>query len=426
MRKFRKHHIAILAVIGFVGLAVLTFHQFGIDKKTGQNATVAAHATEDPAARPGQQPEVEPRGPVLYHGVVSSGETAGVILQDWLSQGEIQAVSDASKEIFALNRLRMGNPYTVVSTSEGFASFEYEIDSEQKLIVAKKGDGFEAKLENIPYTLMLERVEGSIESSLFQAVADAGEAPTLAIALADIFAWEVNFIRDLRVGDSFTIMVEKRFREGEFTGYGKIYAATFVNQGTVYEAFLFQDSLGAPHYFNSKGESIKRAFLKAPLSFTRISSNYTNSRLHPVLQVWRAHPAIDYAAPTGTPVKAVGGGVVTFSGWGNGAGNYVALRHSNGYETMYLHLSRIARTAKKGNKISQGEIIGYVGSTGVATGPHLDFRMKKDGSYVNPLKNLSPRSEPVSKKDMAAFQRHTAKWREYIEGRRNLLEYKKE
>lgn len=423
MRNFQKYHFTIVIAVALIitGLAIFTLRQPIIDQSAATKPQVAAERETPPQ----EQPEVESRGPVMYHGVVSSGETAGAILQDWLSQGEIQAVSDASKDIFSLNRLRMGNPYTVTSTSEGFTSFEYEIDSEQKLIVTKKGDGFEAKLENIPYTLMLERVEGSIESSLFQAVADAGEGPILAIALADIFAWEINFIRDLRVGDSFTIMVEKRFREGEFTGYGKIYAATFTNQGTMYEAFLFQDSLGTPHYFNSKGESIKRAFLKAPLSFTRISSNYTNSRLHPVLQVWRAHPAIDYAAPTGTPVKAVGSGVVTFSGWGNGAGNYVALRHSNGYETMYLHLSRIARTAKKGNKISQGEIIGYVGSTGVSTGPHLDFRMKKDGSYVNPLKILSPRSEPVTQKDMAAFQRHTLLWREYIEGKRNLLEYQK-
>ncbi len=369
----------------------------------------------------GRDAEPKARGPLMYHGTVSSGDTAAVLLQEWLNQGEIQAVSDASRSVFALNRLRMGNPYTVTFTAdEGFLSFSYEIDNEQKLIISKNGDGFNAHLERIPYTVLLERVTGSIDSSLFQAVADAGESPTLAIALADIFAWEINFIRDLRDGDKFTLIVEKRFREGTFAGYGKIRAASFTNQGETFEGFLFKDSLGTPHYFNIKGESVKRAFLKAPLSFTRISSQFTNRRFHPVLNVWRAHPAVDYAAPTGTPVKAVGGGIVSFSGWGNGAGNYVALRHPGGYETMYLHLSRIARTAKKGVKVSQGEIIGYVGSTGVSTGPHLDFRMKKDGSYVNPLKVLSPRSEPVSKKDQPAFARHAALWRGYLDGTRDL------
>jgi murein DD-endopeptidase MepM/ murein hydrolase activator NlpD len=210
-------------------------------------------------------------------------------------------------------------------------------------------------------------------------VSDVGEKPALAMVMADIFAREINFIRDLHPGDSFTLIMEKHFRDGEFKGYGRISGAHFINQGTTYEAYLFNDADGFPYYYTQKGESVKRAFLKAPLSFTRISSTFSPRRLHPILKVWRAHPGVDYAAPTGTPVKAIGNGTVTFKGWSKGVGNYIALKHNNGYESMYLHLSAFARGLNKGKKVQQGEVIGFVGSTGYFTGSHLDFRMKKDG-----------------------------------------------
>jgi murein DD-endopeptidase MepM/ murein hydrolase activator NlpD len=403
-----------------VGGAFLLLGGAGLFLHTGEDRKepVTAGASAEPTAEdPEQLPEREPDEPVRFHKEVGQDETAGGILQEWLSMAEIQELSDVCQGVFALNRLRAGQPYVVTFTPEEFISFEYEVDSEQKLLVLKEGRSFSARLEAIPYERQLARVNGKISSHLFQAVADAGETPALATALAEIFAWEINFLRDLRPGDSFTVMVEKRLRNGEFSSYGRILAATFTNRETTYEAFLFKDSRGVPQYFTAKGESVKRAFLKAPLEFTRISSTFSNRRLHPVLQVWRAHPGIDYAAPTGTPVQAVGGGMVAFAGWGAGAGNYVALRHSNGFETLYLHLSKFARSAKKGNRVRQGEIIGYVGSTGVSTGPHLDFRMKKNGSYVNPLKILSPRSDPVAPAAMPAYLAHAALWRGCLEGK---------
>jgi len=337
--------------------------------------------------------------------IVQPGETAGKILLPYLSPAEIQAVSETCADVFLLRRLRQGNPYTLTTYNGSFVCFAYEIDSEQKLIVERRDGVFSAKLEKIVYDVTVERVQGTISSHLFQAVSDAGESPMLAIAMAEIFAWEINFIRDLRPQDSFTLLAEKRYREGEFKGYGRILGAIFVNQGVTYEAFCFRDAEGFPHYYTSKGESVKRAFLKAPLSFTRISSTFSPKRLHPILKIWRAHPGVDYAAPTGTPVKAVGSGTVTFKGWGEGAGNYIALRHNNNYETMYLHLSGFARGLEKGKKVQQGEVIGFVGSTGYSTGPHLDFRMKKDGQYINPLNMVSPRTDPISKKDFPEFQK---------------------
>lgn len=374
---------------------------------TGRAAVGPLNGEEDrtpPAVTVAEQAAAEPEGPVVVIETVQKGETAGGILQPYLSAAQIQAMSDACEECFSLRKLRAGKPYEITINKGEFASFIYEIDSDKKLIVNYADGTFTAAVEDIVYDVTVARVQGAIKSHLFQAVDDAGEQPVLAISLADIFAWEINFIRDIHPGDSFNLLVEKRFREGEFKGYGRILAAEFTNQGARFEAYAYRDADGFPHYYNGKGESVKRAFLKAPLSFTRISSTFSNSRLHPVLNVWRAHPAVDYAAPTGTPVKAVGNGVVTFKGWGKGAGNYIALRHNNNYETMYLHLSGFAKGLDKGKKVTQGEVIGFVGSTGYATGPHLDFRMKKDGTYINPLTIASPRTEPVTKKDLPEFR----------------------
>lgn len=391
----------------------------------GAGMRVFFYAAEDHGARDGKRQDTvsvekthhlpPAENPVtVIADTVRQGDTAGKILLPYLSPAEVQAVSDNCADIFHLRRIRVGNPYSLTTYNGSFVSFAYEVDKEQQLVVERCESGFAARLERIEYDVTVARVAGAIESNLFQSIADIGEGPILAIDMADIFAWEINFIRDLRPEDSFILLVEKRYKEGEFKGYGRILAAVFINQGTAYEAFCFRDAAGFPHYYTSKGESVKRAFLKAPLSFTRISSHFSPQRLHPILKVWRAHPGVDYAAPTGTPVKAVGGGVVTFKGWGKGAGNYIALRHANNYETMYLHLSAFARGLAKGKKVQQGEVIGFVGSTGYSTGPHLDFRMKKDGQYINPLKMVSPRTEPVSKKDFPEFQELMAAMREKL------------
>ena len=373
-------------------------------------ATVPPAGTEEPGgASPAPAAEQAEAGedanePLVILETVQNGDTAGKILQPYLNPGQVQAMADACEECFSLNRLRVGKPYEITLDHGEFTKFVYEIDADKRLIVEYVDGKFSAMTEDIVYDVTVKHVQGTISSHLFQAVSDAGERPLLAISLADIFAWEINFIRDLHPGDAFNLLVEKRFRDGEFKGYGRILSAEFINQGTTFEAYLFRDAEGFPHYYNSKGESVKRAFLKAPLSFTRISSTFSPKRLHPILNVWRAHPGVDYAAPTGTPVKAVGNGVVTFKGWGKGAGNYIALRHNNNYETMYLHLSGFAKGLEKGKRVTQGEVIGFVGSTGYSTGPHLDFRMKKDGTYINPLTIASPRTEPVSKKNLPEFQ----------------------
>lgn len=359
----------------------------------------------------------------VMDGVIGRGDTVGGILQAWLTQQEIAELDGACKNVHSLKRIKQGQAYSVHSQDGNFLSFAYEIDNDSRLLVTRDEGGFKAEKLDIEYEIRLHRVEAEIKSSLFQAMSDAGEKPILAAQLAGVFAWEINFIRDLRVGDRFSLLVEKRYRDGEFKDYGKLLAAGFVNQGEKYEAFLFRDDDGNSQYFTREGQSLRRAFLKAPLSFTRISSGYNNRRLHPITMNWKAHPAIDYAAPTGTPVKSVGKGKITFMGYSKSAGNYITVEHLNGYQTMYLHLNGFARGLKKGHKVAQGQVVGFVGKTGYATGPHLDFRMKKDGSYINPLTALSPRETPVSKSEMPAYREQVEIFLAFLEDRRNLAEY---
>jgi len=257
---------------------------------------------------------------------------------------------------------------------------------------------------------------GTISSNLFNAVDEIGEKPELAINLAEIFAWDIDFILDIRKGDSFQAVVEKRFREGNPAGYGRILAAEFSNQGKNFQAVLFKNGKNSPDYYDSEGNNLRKAFLKAPLSFTRISSGFSLKRFHPITRTWKAHPAIDYVAPPGTPIKTVGDGTVVRKGYTKGNGKFVEIRHTNGYSTIYLHMSRFAKRLRKGKRITQGQIIGYVGSTGLATGPHLCFRMRKKGTPINPNKVRVPSAPAVSNQNMEEFLVFSAPLLAQLEG----------
>lgn len=369
-----------------------------------------AQVTED-------EEEEEESGPI--QGEIAPGDTIGALLQQWLSPPQINSLLTASKNTYSLARIRAGQPYLVQLEQGDLTRFEYEIDDTQRLVIVREIEDeisrWKASLEKIAYSVTLIKVEGEIKSNLFESMSKLGERPSLAVRLADIFAWEINFIRDIQPGDSFRMLVEKRYRDGIFKGYGHIPVAEFVNKKKKFEAFHFQDSFGNPAFFTAAGESLRRAFLKAPLAFTRISSHYSTARRHPILDTVRPHLAVDYAAPTGTPVRAIGSGAVAFRGYGQGAGNYISLKHSNGYESMYMHLSGFAKGLKQGGSVRQGEVIGYVGSTGYATGPHLDFRMKRNGQFLNPEKVLSPRDEAVPKNKLEEFKNNRDRQRAILD-----------
>jgi len=339
---------------------------------------------------------------------VQSGETISALLGDYFSPQEIHQLNKQSKKVFPFTKICAGQPYRICTSDGDFDSFIYEIDDEEQLIIRRVEE--ETLMERVPIVYDVERelVQGVIKTSLFDAVTEIGEDSKLAIALADIFAWDIDFILDLRVGDTFQALVEKRFREGQPAGYGRILAAEFVNRKKVYRAFRYEDADGRVSYYDEGGHNVRKAFLKAPLSFTRISSGYSMKRFHPVTKTWKAHPAIDYAAPPGTPIKTVGDGSIKRIGYTKGNGNFIEVRHSNGYSTLYLHMKGFARGMKRGKRVSQGQVIGYVGSTGLATGPHLCFRMRKNGAPVNPNRIKVPAAKSVPKQQLADFKETAA------------------
>lgn len=381
-----------LFILGFIFAITLGWRMFGTQPEASLSPTAGLHLSDR------LRDDIK-----TFSGVVEPGQTASDLLSPFLTTAEIHELAEQSREIYPLSMIRAGKPYRVSSQGNELISFEYEVSSEEILTIGRETNGFSFSLVPIRYEVKYELVRGVIENNLFNAVAAAGEGPELAVELADIFAWDVDFCRDIRSGDSFKAFVEKRFRRGQLVGYGRIKAAEFSNQGETFQAFYFETQGGQGSYFDANGKSLRKMFLKAPLPFFRISSGYSYSRYHPVLHYRRPHYGIDYAAPTGTPVWTVGQGSIAAMGFGGETGRYVRVRHNSVYQTQYNHLSRFASNLRQGSSVSQGQVIGYVGSTGLASGPHLDFRMYTHGSPVNPTRLKFPSADPVSQSEKERF-----------------------
>ena len=328
----------------------------------------------------------------------------------------VDAAVDAARAVFDPRHLRADNPYRLVRTIDGLLrEFEYQIDADRFLRIASR-DGSEPptlEAEVLPYekASTVVAIGGRIDAdhpSVIAAMDETGENVQLAMSLAGIFAGQIDFESDLQEGDSFEVLFEKSTRDGEFAGYGEILSARFTADGREHRAFRWVDpSNGKAAYYDSEGRSLRRFFLRTPLLFApRVTSGFSRSRLHPVYRAYRAHLGIDYGAPVGSQVVAVASGVVVSTGWSGGGGNMIRLRHPNGYESYYLHLSAFARGVRPGTRVTQGQVIGRVGATGVATGPHLDFRIRRNGAFVNPLveqKRLPP-GEPIPASALASFR----------------------
>lgn len=384
--------------------------------RSAVTSTEAHSSPEEPVqahSSPGEPVQIEVLPPLppeiqreTLSGEIAPGDTLTALLGGYFTPQEIHTLGEQCKPIFPLTRISAGQPYKICLADGEFERFEYDIDSEEQLFISRDAENFAIEKKKIPYSVEIHLVSGTIATSLFEAVAAAGEHDVLAMNLADIFGWDIDFILDIRRGDSFQVLVEKRFREGRPAGYGSILAAEFTNQGKTFDAVLFSDGDRPPSYYSADGQSLRKAFLKAPLSFSRISSGFSMRRFHPVTKTWKAHPAIDYAAPTGTPIKTVGDGIISAKGYTRGNGNYIKIRHNNGYETLYLHMSKFSSKVRQGGRVSQGQVIGYVGSTGLATGPHLCFRMRKNGAPVNPQRIKAPSVAPVSAENLDRFRAH--------------------
>jgi murein DD-endopeptidase MepM/ murein hydrolase activator NlpD len=316
--------------------------------------------------------------------------------------------------VFDLRKVRVNQPYrlTLATTSGAVRAFEYEIDGDRFLRVGRSSGGaatpLVAAVMPIPKTRSVEVVTGQIDRHTFSLVAAmdaAGETIDLTLALAEIFGGEIDFNTEVQPGDRFELTVEKQYRDDHrFAGYGPVLAAEFVNAGRRVRAVRFTPDGGSPGYFDDRGVSMKRFLLASPLKFQPVvTSSFSRARMHPILREVRAHLGVDYRAPAGSPVVAVADGVVLSAGLSGGSGQMVHLRHGNGLESEYLHLSSIA--VRPGARVRQGEPIGRVGSTGLATAPHLDFRLKKNGGFINPVTahRQMPPSDPVPASQMTAF-----------------------
>ncbi len=346
-----------------------------------------------------------------------SGENfAGALQKLGLSAEQVNEATAAAGHAFNMRQLRAGNTLTVGRSLEGnLREIDYKIDSERMLRIVPQTAGFAAQVTEIPVHTQLTVVNGRLDDSLFNAVEEAGESAEVAMRLAQIFGYDLDFYTDPRKGDTFRIVLEKkRYATGETASYGRILAAEYDNGGRKYQALLFHDPDGHPAYYTADGKSLQKAFLRSPLKFgAPVTSHFSKARFHPILKMVRPHLGTDYGAPVGTPVQTIGSGRVVFAGRKGGDGNMVHVAHANGYETMYLHLSKMFVHA--GEHVEIGKTIGLVGMTGLATGPHLDFRIMQKGQFKNFEKLGLPPSEPVARKNWTEFTAMREQWMPVLE-----------
>jgi len=343
--------------------------------------------------------------------VLARDNFTSVLEKFGLSHQDAANASSAAQHAFNLRQVRAGNTITVGRSVEGdLREIDYKIDADRMLKIVPAESGFSAEVRVIPSKTEVTAVSGQLDDSLFHAVEQAGESPEIAMRLAQIFGYDLDFYTDPRRGDAFRVLLEKKkYANGKTAGYGKIFAAEYDNGRKKYQALLFHDEFGRPGYYTADGKSLQKAFLRSPLKFSApVTSHFSNARFHPILKTVRPHLGTDYGAPIGTPVQAIGSGRVLFAGLKGGEGNLVHIAHSNGFETMYLHLSRMYVHA--GEQVEIGKTIGLVGTTGLSTGPHLDFRILQKGQYKNFERLGLPPSDPVSKKNLPEFADVRERW----------------
>ena len=330
-----------------------------------------------------------------------------VLLDFGIPPREIFSLIESSKKIYNLKRVKPGNTMTlkIDPVHHTVVRLEFSFDGRQMLVVTKTDQEYLASKEEIAFDSKLRTIAGTIKNSLFEDATKSGCSPQLILNFADIFAWDVDFLSDLRENDSFKLLFEEIYKDGDFVRYGKILAAEFTNQGERFRAFYFENDKGRAGYYNDEGKSVDREFLKSPLRYSRISSRFSKRRFHPVLRIYRPHSGVDYAAPTGTPAETTCDGKIIFIGWKKDYGKCIKIRHNHIYTSYYGHLSRFAKGMKLGKRVKQGQVIGYVGATGLATGPHLDYRLKKRGKFIDPLKFRSPRILSISKAQLPQFEK---------------------
>jgi len=344
----------------------------------------------------------------VIHGTVGSNQNLGTLISDHAGNETVDRMAKASADIFDLRKIKAGNTYARILSDDSAARllyFVYEINPID-FVVFDLSDTLRVYRESKKVDRKVKTDSGTITSSLWNCFVERGLDIQLALSLSDVYAWTIDFY-GLQKGDYFKVIYEEVYVDGKMIGIDRILGSRFTHSGKEFRAYHFEQN-GKPAYFDENGQSLERSFLKAPLKFSRISSRFTRARMHPILRIARTHFGVDYAAPRGTPVVALGDGIVKEAGFHGGYGRQITIRHNSTFMTSYAHLSGYAKGIRAGMHVSQGQVIGYVGSSGLSTGPHLDFRVYKNGTPTDPLKLESPPARPVDPAEMTKFRQTVA------------------
>ncbi|MEZ4775970.1 MAG: peptidoglycan DD-metalloendopeptidase family protein [Bacteroidia bacterium] len=402
-----KNRLSTSVIIGSAVVFFILGYIFiqNIQPETSQSLTSAAHkVTENQPNSPKLLYGIPIDSMVVINQVIRANENLSEILSRYnVPAATVFKIATLPKEIFDVRRLLVDKSYTIIHgkdsmrTAKSFIYYPNAID----YVVINFDDSIKIETGQHPVDTVEHSLSGTINSSLYQSIIDEGGSPALVSELADVYAWAIDFF-GLQQGDCYKMVYTTLEVQGESAGFGKIQSAVFHHANREYMAYGFDQGEGF-EYFDENGNSLRKTFLKAPLKYSRISSHFSYNRFHPVLKIRRPHLGVDYAAPVGTPVVAVGDGVVVSAAYNGGAGKMVKIRHNSNYMTAYLHLSRFGDGVREGSAIRQGDIIGFVGSTGISTGPHLDFRFYKNGVPVDPLQVDPPSASPICEQYMEDF-----------------------
>jgi len=377
------------------------------------------HAVEAPPVDL-PQPEPELPGEDLTL-TVRRGDSLDLLFKrHGLSRGDLARIMQLELARKHLRVIKPGDKIEVRQEDGRLYALSREVSLTESLSISLGDEGFTAEIIERPLDSETRLAHGIIDSSLFEAAAEAGISDRTIMNLAGVFAWDIDFVLDIRRGDEFHLVYEELLRDGESLGEGAILAAEFINQGEAYQAIRYTTPDGRTEYYTPDGRSVRKAFVRAPVAFSRISSNFNPRRLHPKLNKIRAHRGVDYAAPTGTPIKAAGDGKVVFRGTKGGYGKTVILQHGGNISTLYAHMSRFGRQ-RNGARVRQGEVIGYVGSTGLATGPHLHYEYRLNGVHKNPRTVNLPDADPLDAEHMPAFRATAESLLQRLEAQRSLV-----
>ncbi|HBO17153.1 MAG: Peptidase M23 [Candidatus Moranbacteria bacterium GW2011_GWE2_35_2-] len=403
-----KHKFKLLLGIFFICAIYLLFDKFSSSKEITLESSISPNDAVIENASPAEKQE---KAPIIH--TISEGDIPAEVFSEHgkLDANDIIALLTASKDTYDFTNIKIGKNIRFYFDNKNNCAtrIEYDRNTETMIVAQKNGDSFEVHEEEIKYEISQKTSRVNIDNFLYIDALNAGISESTILEIADIFSFDIDFTTEIRQGDSFIIVYEKRIRDGREASDGKVLAAKFTNAGNDYYGYYFNGGEDDGHY-DSEGHFLVRQFLRAPLSYRQITSGYTGARVHPITKTVSAHYQIDYAAPTGTPVVATARGDVVSAGWESGWGNIVRLRHANGYTTHYGHLSAFGKGIKSGAQVSQGQIIGYVGSTGWSTGPHLDYGMRLNGNPINPMALNLPKGNILNADKMPEFEKIKEKY----------------